>query len=77
MEATDHMLHPQLAEIASRARAEYLEMPGLQLTIPQAARLFNLSPDLCTVTLETLVADGFLHRAGTRYTRAYSGPSCS
>jgi hypothetical protein len=30
------------AELLVRIRAEYLEMPGLRLTAPQAQRLFGL-----------------------------------
>jgi len=43
-----------------RIRGEYLEMPGLRLTLPQAMRLFNLDALTCDVALRTLVEDGFL-----------------
>lgn len=59
--------------LALRTRAEYLEMPGLRLTVPQAARLFDLQPDACERMLEDLVDDGFLSRAGNRYARANTG----
>ncbi len=52
--------------IVLRARAEYLEMPGLRLTLPQASRLFDLRQDICALLLETLVVDGFLSRTGDR-----------
>jgi hypothetical protein len=32
------------AALQERIRAEYREMPGMRLTLPQAARLFNLEP---------------------------------
>ena len=56
-----------------RARAEYIEMPGLKLTLAQAARLFDLAPGVCAETLEALVHEGFLRRAGSHYARADSG----
>ena len=33
--------------LVERARGEFLEMPGLRLTIPQAARLWGLDTDSC------------------------------
>ena len=43
-------------------RAEYLAMPGLSLTLPQAQRLWNVDPHTCKVVLSTLAAQGFLRR---------------
>ena len=43
-----------------RIRGEYLEMPGLRLTLHQATRLFNLDALTCDIALRTLVEDGFL-----------------
>ena len=59
------------AQILDRARGEYCEMPGLTLTLEQAARLWNLDNPTCEETLTTLVDEGFLRRKpnGT-YTRA-------
>ena len=31
------------SDLAVRIRAEFAEMPGLKLTLPQASRLFNVS----------------------------------
>ncbi len=56
--------------LCTRIVGEYLEMPGLNLTIPQACRLWNLDRDACTQMLDTLVATGFLRRSGDRYLRA-------
>jgi hypothetical protein len=52
-------------------RAEYLEIPGLQLTPWQAQRLWNLDAAVCDGLLHTLETVGFLRRtrAGT-YVRA-------
>jgi hypothetical protein len=41
-------------------KGEYKEMPGLQLTKPQAQRLWGLDASTCDVLLETLRAAGFL-----------------
>jgi hypothetical protein len=43
-------------------RAEYMEMPGLRLTEPQARRLWGLDAAACHRLLEALTAQGFLHR---------------
>ena len=45
-----------------RVRAEYLEMPGLCLTLNQAQRFWNLHPEQCEEVLKTLVGQHFLHR---------------
>jgi hypothetical protein len=51
---------PSLATIAQRVRAEYLEMPGLNLTREQARCLWALDADTCDQVLEYLVDSGFL-----------------
>ena len=50
--------------LLDRMRGEYLEMPGLRLTLPQAARLCGLPRDVCEHALTRLVDDGFLRRTG-------------
>lgn len=50
------------AALLQRARAEYLEMPGLQLTAAQAARLWALDAALCDDLLASLVEARFLVR---------------
>jgi hypothetical protein len=57
--------------LQDRVRGEYREMPGLRLTVAQAARLFNLDPDQCGELLENLVTDGALSTNG----REYFGPN--
>lgn len=49
-----------LNDIVGRVRREFLEMPGLRLTEPQARRLWTLEPSLCSAALTTLVNSGFL-----------------
>jgi hypothetical protein len=43
-------------------RAEYLEMPGLNLTKRQVQRLWKLEPHMCDVLLDALVASEFLKK---------------
>jgi hypothetical protein len=43
-----------------RVKAEFLEMPGLQLTRNQAARLWGFDRELCDTVLSTLVEERFL-----------------
>jgi hypothetical protein len=40
-----------MSPLARRVHAEYREMPGLRLTVRQAARLFSVAPDLADVRL--------------------------
>jgi hypothetical protein len=49
-------------EAARLIQAEYLEMPGMQLTRPQVCRLWHLEPDVCDAVLEALVHDHFLEK---------------
>ena len=44
----------------ARIRNEYVEMPGLVLTLPQAARLWGLSESRSQLLLSLLVEAGFL-----------------
>jgi hypothetical protein len=50
-----------------RLKAEFLEMPGLQLTAPQVQRLCGLEPALCQAVLDALVASNFLQCFEGRY----------
>lgn len=45
-----------------RIRGEYREMPGLKLTVPQAARLWHVDAPSVERMLDSLVADGLLRR---------------
>jgi hypothetical protein len=44
----------------ARIRNEYIEMPGLVLTLPQAARLWSLGESRSELLLSMLVKAGFL-----------------
>ena len=39
---------------------EFLVQPRLRLTSSQVARLWNLTPERCSVVLEALVSEGYL-----------------
>jgi hypothetical protein len=43
-----------------RARAEFMEMPGLKLTLCQAARLWSMDAATCAAVLARLVDARFL-----------------
>lgn len=47
-----------------RVRADYLEMPGLRVTIDQARRLWMLEPSQCRAVLDELVDARFLAISG-------------
>jgi hypothetical protein len=47
-------------ELVRRVRGEYLEMPGLALTLGQAQRMWNLHRGECERLLSDLVDAGFL-----------------
>jgi hypothetical protein len=55
------MVHT-LTALVSRARADYLEMPGLSLTAWQAARLWDIDIAVSEHVLKDLVHSGFLRR---------------
>lgn len=58
----------------TRLRAEYLEMPGLRLTLEQAQRLCGVERALCKAVLDALVADKFLCvKPGGAYARLTEG----
>ena len=50
-------------------KAEYREMPGLQLTKLQVQRLWRLDPHACDVVLDALVEAGFLRKPRARCMR--------
>lgn len=65
-----------LNALLDRIRGEYLEMPGLQLTAPQARRLCGLPQDVCEYALARLVEEGFLRRtAGGAFVRRTGFPA--
>ena len=55
---------PNSERLLRRIRAEFLEMPGLCLTIQQAQRLWSLEPRACEARLNSLIDSQFLRRTG-------------
>lgn len=62
----EHELH----RLQSRVAAEFREMPGLKLTVSQAARLFDIEIARCERILGALVARGVLLTDGRAFVRA-------
>ena len=54
-------------DLGALIKAEYLEMPGLCLTLAQAARLWNVDRITCLAELESLTREGFLRRRRDKY----------
>jgi hypothetical protein len=55
-------------QLLTRIRGEYLEMPGLSLTLPQACRLWQLDTATCAAVLQQMVEARVLYRtADNRY----------
>src|SRR5262249_56817576 len=60
-------MHEQLI---ARIRTEFLEMPGLHLTLAQARRLWHVDESVCRAALDELVHAKFLTRhANGAFTR--------
>ena len=55
----------ELHKVVERVRGEFLEMPGLRLTLPQAARLWGLDVPSCEEVLDVLVRAAFLRRTAS------------
>ena len=53
---------PKRSHVVATILGSYAEMPGLCLSVEQAARLFNLSLDSCQIILDDLVRGARLHR---------------
>ena len=64
-------------DLCARVWAEFREMPGLNLTLAQAARLFSLERGRCAKVLDALVVSGVLTTDGVAFARADSGRRCA
>ena len=62
--------HRSASEPARRIVTEFRELPGLRLTLPQAARMWALDRTECEAVLEALVDAGILRRFGGTYAQA-------
>lgn len=47
--------------LLERFRSEMRHAPAIALTLPQAARLFNLEPDTCERLIAALAQEGYIH----------------
>ena len=54
------------AAVADRIQRDFNEMPGLELTLGQAGRLWNLGADDCRHVLDALVDAGVLRWTAQR-----------
>lgn len=68
------LLDRRVSRDVARLRNEFVEMPGLVLTLPQAARLCGSSTKQSEVTLSALVDAGFLIRDTKRTYRRPEPP---
>ena len=50
----------RIEDVLQRIQGEFLEMPGLRLTAPQAQRLWGLEREMCDALLGALVEAKFL-----------------
>jgi hypothetical protein len=48
------------ATVVDRVRLDFVEMPEMELTLPQAVRLWSLGMDDCRYVIDSLVDAGFL-----------------
>jgi hypothetical protein len=67
--AANDVLADSFGSALRRAQADFMEMPGLQLTEAQAARLWCFDSELCSRVLATLVESRFLMRTRNSFTR--------
>lgn len=54
------------SHVVDRVRAHFTEMPGLELTMPQAVRLLGFGVDDCRYVIDALVDAGFLRWTARR-----------
>jgi len=52
----------ETTRLLDRIRSEYLEMPGMTLTLAEARRFWNLDERFCQQLLTTLIESGFLRK---------------
>jgi hypothetical protein len=63
------LAHRPILELLQRIRGEFLEMPGLHLTLDQARRLWALDLATCKSLLDALVDAKFLIQRNGKYLR--------
>lgn len=55
-----------LINLAQRIREEFEEVPGLRITLGEAARFWGLDESTCEQVFAQLVASGFLAKSADR-----------
>ena len=50
----------EVHSLVERIRGEFLEMPGLRLTVAQASRLWGLEANACRAVIDSLIGAAFL-----------------
>ncbi len=55
----------EFEKLVERVRSEFLEMPGLRLTMAQAARLWGLDLRSCEAVVDALIRCEFLQRTAS------------
>ena len=65
--------HDSRRDLLRQVRGEFLELPGLRLTLAQACRLWGRDAAVSRDVLDALVEISFLTRQGSRYVRADAG----
>lgn len=59
-----------MRQVLERLRAEFVEMPGLRVTVAEAQRLCGVEPTMCQAVLDALVDASFLYvKADGTYVR--------
>jgi hypothetical protein len=66
-----------LQVLQTRVSAEFCEVPGLKLTLEQAARFFSIAPAHCEQVLDALVERGVLVTNGRVFSRSGAGARCA
>jgi hypothetical protein len=56
----------QIEDLLMRMEGEFLDTPGLRLTVPQAERLFGADEITCQAILDALVDSGVLFKTRDR-----------
>jgi hypothetical protein len=59
--------------LRDRIAGEFLEMPGMRITLAQAQRLWHVDVGTARRLLETLVSAGFLWESRSYYQRTTTG----
>jgi hypothetical protein len=68
------MNNPEFGDALIAIQREFVDMPGLKLTLGQAVRLWAMPAGTCQTALAALVASGFLVEGDGGYRRRGTPP---